>query len=117
MVNELNILLTIYTDILSNIDNIISHRVRIQKIKNSINNLNNNYFEVKDNELLLQYLNEYDDKDNYEKIINKLETLKNYVGNKITNRCEHEWVNDLIDIDPDRSQEICYCIKCDVTKR
>jgi hypothetical protein len=30
--------------------------------------------------------------------------------------CCHEWVDDLIDIDPDRSMHIIYCILCYKTK-
>jgi hypothetical protein len=30
--------------------------------------------------------------------------------------CFHEWVIDLIDIDPDRSQRITYCKHCEFTK-
>jgi hypothetical protein len=52
----------------------------------------------------------------------KLNVVKNKdtqtnVRNKTKNNCEHEWVKDLIDIDPDRSKEICYCIKCELTKK
>ena len=36
--------------------------------------------------------------------------------NEIKNNCEHEWITDLIDIHPDKSQIICYCIRCEVTK-
>jgi len=31
-------------------------------------------------------------------------------------QCEHEWVDDLIDIDPDKSQHIVYCQKCELMK-
>ena len=27
--------------------------------------------------------------------------------------CNHEWVNDMIDIDPDTSMHISYCEKCE----
>ena len=30
--------------------------------------------------------------------------------------CSHEWIIDYIDISPELSQKICYCIKCEVTK-
>ena len=30
--------------------------------------------------------------------------------------CQHEWVEDLIDIDPDRSMYIVYCVLCEKTK-
>ena len=29
--------------------------------------------------------------------------------------CQHVIVNDSIDIDPDKSMDICYCIKCETT--
>ena len=29
--------------------------------------------------------------------------------------CQHELVNDSIDIDPDKSIDICYCVKCEIT--
>ena len=30
--------------------------------------------------------------------------------------CIHEWIYDLIDINPDKSINICYCCKCELTK-
>ena len=31
-------------------------------------------------------------------------------------QCEHEWVKDYIDINPDKSQHIIYCSKCELMK-
>ena len=63
------------------------------------NNLNNDIkIDINDHELSLM-------RDN--------DTFKNIIEN---NKCDHEWVTDLIDIDPDRSQYICYCCKCELTK-
>jgi hypothetical protein len=33
----------------------------------------------------------------------------------IKNICKHQYVNDVIDIDPERSQSITYCVICDDT--
>ena len=38
------------------------------------------------------------------------------VNHQIHKLCDHEWVHDLIDIDPDRSKSICYCKCCYMTK-
>ena len=35
----------------------------------------------------------------------------------ITEICVHKWTNDYIDISPELSQKICYCVKCEVTKK
>ena len=45
----------------------------------------------------------------------KKEILKK-VEEEIRNNCTHQWVRDSIDIDPDRSQTIFYCSKCELSK-
>jgi len=119
MISEIDIMMCIYADITINIEQIKMSRDRISKINSSINLLNNNYFELKitNNSLFKQYLNMYNDYDLYYESISKLENLKTQIENYIKNKCEHEWVNDTIDIDPDRSQNICYCLKCELTKK
>ncbi len=43
-------------------------------------------------------------------------TNKNIIKEKLNNICAHEWTTDYIDISPELSQKICYCVKCEVTK-
>jgi hypothetical protein len=31
-------------------------------------------------------------------------------------QCIHDWIYDLIDINPDKSITVCYCCKCELTK-
>ena len=51
----------------------------------------------------------YDEIDNKQTIL--LELIE-YCREK----CEHVWIDDLIDIDPDRSKRIIYCEKCELHK-
>ena len=37
------------------------------------------------------------------------------IKNFLMKHCKHEIVNDSIDIDPDKSMDICYCVKCEST--
>ena len=118
MNSEIDIIMNMYIDVTSNIEHIKKSRTRILKIVNDIKDIDNNYFDVYCNyELFKTYLNMYNDSEEYNNLITNLETLKSFFEHQIKHKCEHEWTTDLIDIDPDRSQEICYCVKCEVTKR
>jgi hypothetical protein len=47
----------------------------------------------------------------YDRILEDLAYLKE-------NSCkQHEWVKDTIDISPEQSENICYCVVCEVTKK
>ena len=47
----------------------------------------------------------------YEKIF-----LNEKIRSKLISICKHEWITDLIDIDPDRSQTIEYCKICQTNR-
>jgi hypothetical protein len=42
--------------------------------------------------------------------------LNEKIRTKLISICNHEWITDYIDIDPDRSQTIEYCKICQTTK-
>ena len=46
----------------------------------------------------------------------KLILLNKKINTKLIDICKHDWVTDLIDIDPDRSKTIEYCKICSFTK-
>jgi hypothetical protein len=43
-------------------------------------------------------------------------SIKNILNNHIKNKCNHEFITDLIDINPDESRSITYCKFCECTK-
>lgn len=49
-------------------------------------------------------------------ILNKKKEFLEKINNYIYNNCEHEWVDDYIDIDVEKSQQIRYCWKCEANK-
>ena len=49
-------------------------------------------------------------------VIEIRQNLLTRICNSIEDECEHIWETDQIDIDPDRSQTIIYCIKCKKNK-
>ena len=118
MSKELDILNDIYSNICDNIQYVKSSKNDILRIKNNIKNLDNNYFETKcTSSLLTEYINMFDNVEMCDEVINNLDTLKLFIKNKVNNVCNHEWVHDTIDIKPDMSLHICYCVKCEVTKK
>ena len=118
MNNEFNILMNLYSDLVNNIEHTKTHMCKIINLKDSITKMDSNYFDTKCNDQLFkQYLSMFEDVEMCNELFNNLETLKQYIEDKIENRCIHEWVNDSIDITPDSSKDICYCVKCEVTKK
>lgn len=118
MLSETDIMMEIYIDLQNQIEQLEASKKRINNIKKHITTLNNNYFDVNcSGELYDGYLSMFDDVYSYNEIIRNLELLKADVQHKIVNRCNHEWVIDTLDIDPDKSQHICYCVKCELTKK
>jgi len=118
MNTEIDILMDIYTDLTNNIEHIKRSKNNLIKINNNIKHLNNNYFETNfDYQLINEYINISDSVEKYHKLLNNLNNKLYYIKHKINIICDHEWVNDIIDIDPDCSRYICYCVKCDVTKK
>lgn len=41
----------------------------------------------------------------------------NNINKKINELCVHTWVDDMVDITPDKSIYITYCSKCELTKK
>jgi hypothetical protein len=48
--------------------------------------------------------------------LKQLILLNNKIRSKLASMCKHEWIQDLIDIDPDRSKTIEYCKICQACK-
>jgi len=116
--DEIDILTDIYGDVINHIEYIKTSRKRMMNIKNSIQFFDNNYFEIICNdELLKRYLNMFDNVKEFNELICHLHRLKDSVKDKIKDKCEHHWVNDTIDINPDSSKNISYCVKCEITKK
>jgi hypothetical protein len=49
---------------------------------------------------------------NYNEILGQIEELIKNIDIKVKGECRHEYVEDYIDVDVERSQRVCYCSKC-----
>jgi hypothetical protein len=118
MSSEKTILLEIRSLINDFLANISETKDKIIQINQEINELDNNYF-LEDNGInfseLCDIFIEYGCP-----IQNLTNTLLKYqatIEEKVDTICNHEWIQDEIDIDLDRSQTICYCNKCLISKK
>lgn len=114
--DETTILLNIQYHLDNLLKNLNNTNVDVNVIKHSVNKLNNTYFTNDKQEIMSQFLTIFDN-GLIDEFKNYVSQYKNIIDNKINNHCVHEWVTDLIDITPDRSQYICYCKFCEVTKK
>jgi cobalamin biosynthesis protein CobT len=54
----------------------------------------------------------YEDKFNVDDITEKLNEVLRCIERKLKKECKHNYVNDVIDLDPEESVEITYCNQC-----
>ena len=116
MVEEKNILIHINETVYNFLLTLKETKSSIAEIKNDINDLNNNFFlEDKDN-IYIKLLKLFDEESILD-LIQDLNKFNNLVSHKIDNCCNHEWLEDLIDLNPEKSQKISYCKKCEVSMK
>lgn len=54
---------------------------------------------------------------NIDALIQSKQQLLDEINDYIYDQCDHEWIDDHIDIDIEKSQQICYCCKCELNKK
>ena len=69
--------------------------------------------DVKANSLILEFSQH---KMNALNIVKKKREYLSKINKYISENCDHEWVNDTIDIDVESTKDICYCYKCETNK-
>jgi hypothetical protein len=98
--------------------------LNIVKIKNIIHKeISNLYFFLNKTDdsnlkkeflMICSYLHNSKSYLNKERIIKKIHKLE-YLSKYLNNLCCHDFVEDYIDLDPEFSQKIIYCQKCEYT--
>jgi hypothetical protein len=98
-------------EIIMNLENIvqnceiINHNIDLELEKNNDENFLS-LFKKKINKNFFDTIEQFTD----------FKQLKKICDDKIVHLCSHEFVDDSIDIDPDRSENITYCKICGFTK-
>jgi hypothetical protein len=95
----------------------LSSKKKLQKILSYLNEIKLTYCEIemeRDDDINDEYITEQIIE--YEKKIIELDLTIEHLNQFICHSCEHTFVEDVIDITPDRSQNITYCTICEYTK-
>jgi hypothetical protein len=111
-------------DILINVRNIVTELLvdlvatgnKLTDAKRDITNLGNNYF--RENQNMIHSCS-------IPNILERIASMQQYlcdcedaINYNLDNLCEeHEWTDDEIDVHPEKSLQITYCRKCDVSKK
>ena len=100
-----------------NINYFLSSKKKLEKILSYLNEIKLTYYEIQienshdiNDEYITEQINDY------EKKISELELTIEQLNQIICDNCQHTFVEDVIDITPDRSQNIIYCTVCEYTK-
>ena len=96
-----------YEEIILNLENIIDTYDLIIDCTNEEETLNKDHYNI--------FQSEYN-KNFFVNNLNHIKQLKKLCDNNIKILCIHEYETDLIDITPERSENITYCKFCGFTK-
>ena len=116
MSEEKNILIHINETVYNFLLTLNETKSSIAEIKNDINDLNNNFFLEDKNNIYIKLLKLFNEESIFD-LIQELNKFNKLVSEKIDHCCNHEWVEDLIDLNPEMSQKIFYCKKCEVSMK
>jgi hypothetical protein len=102
---------------MENLDYFLFLKKKYTSILENLNEICNVYEEIENNDIInnkniLEY-SHIKEINLYKNQITIIEFLLENISNKIKNNCQHYFVDDLIDIDPDKSMHITYCTKCE----
>ncbi len=90
-------------------------KLDLADINNNVLGLDNTYFN--EHPEILNRLNAIFSQKELSNLSFLMQDFKGYVDFKLDTTCHHEWIDDEIDITPDRSQRITYCKLCEITKQ
>jgi len=116
MSSEKEILISIDKIIDDLLNNIYNAKSNITYVKRAINVLDNNYFIEDKDDVYSQLVNIFDSIA-VSDLTQVMTNYKNIVEHKLNNICQHEWIDDNIDITPERCQTITYCRLCELSKK
>lgn len=95
----------------------LSTKEKLVKILSHLNEIQDIYGEIEIDDYYNIICYNYVKKQmkDYEKKITEIDTKINEIDKFISLHCDHIFVDDYIDINPDRSERITYCSKCQYT--
>jgi hypothetical protein len=109
-----------YNLLLFSIDEIINNYEEIIELASdeyiSLNQLNNEVNEIKKDILINDILNFTKTRQIYYNCKENILNHKEKINENIKLRCNHSFIEDTIDIDPDRCKVINYCQFCGITQ-
>lgn len=95
-----------YNDILKGLDEILE-KYELMCIITTAEKLERDYYEV---------FHPHKNKCFFDEKVRHVHRCKKICEQKIMELCQHNYITDLIDISPERSQQITYCSVCEHTK-
>jgi hypothetical protein len=97
-------------------ENILTYIESIDDLCSNVINITQNETNLLEEQYYDNFLSEMNN-NSLMKTKKQIKILKELCDTKIFILCDHEFVDDIIDITPDKSEKIIYCKKCEYTKR